>query len=77
MHRLLRPRLSDSHVLARHGGGVLAGRLCELPDPLRGALHIAAQLVPAPRQNLLRLLGLLRHRSGRARHPRPHRHMLP
>ena len=71
------PELADSHDLARRGGGVLAGRFRELLDPVRGALHIAAQLVPAPRQNLLRVLGLLRHRSGRARHPRPNRHMLP
>ena len=52
-------------------------RLRELLDAVGCALHIAAQLVSATRQNLLRLLGMLLHRSGRARHPRTNRHMLP
>src|SRR5262245_49566483 len=71
------PWLSDSQELARRGCGVLAVRLRELLDTARCQLHIAAQLVPASRQNLLRLLGMLLHGSGRARHPRTNRHMLP
>src|SRR5262244_66929 len=69
--------LSPCHTSCSPPDGVLAVRLRELFDPVRGALHIAAQLVPSPRQNLLRLLGMLRHCSSRARHPRTNRHMLP